>query len=127
MKKTLVSVFALTALVGCAGSYDYYKGGVKYSQEGEDCVYYIGEEGHRFNREISDMDNSKKIVYRNTRCADLYERDNLGQEPRHDRRILVPAAREVTVAQPVQVSAPSCGCATCGQPVLKRRYVIVAQ
>lgn len=137
MKKVLVSVFALTALAGCASYYDYYKGGIRYTQDGEDCVYYAGEYGRNFSSDIAGLDNGKKIVYRNTRCADLYARDNFGAEPRHDRQALVPAAREVSCttcnAQPVQVVAPvqvaapvvEYGCKTCNQPVLKRRYVIV--
>lgn len=119
MKKVLVSVLALSALAACS-SYDYYKGGVRYTQDGEDCIYTMGENGHRFSNDVYDMNNGKKIVYRNTRCSDLYARDNLGQAPRHDRQIIVPAAREVA-------DAPSCGCKTCNQPVLKRRYIIVSQ
>lgn len=132
MKKVLVSVIALTALAGCASYYDYYKGGVRYTQDGEDCVYYAGEYGRNFSKDISGIDNAKKIVYRNTRCVDLYNKDNFGQAPRHDRQVIVPAARELpcgacsTSVQPVVVNAPEYGCKTCGtQPVLKRRYVIM--
>ncbi len=113
MKKMLVSVFALTALAGCGGYFDYYKGGVRYTQDGEDCIYYAGEVGRKMSADVAGMDNTKKIVYRNTRCADLYARDMFGQEARHDRQILVPAAREVTV--------PACGCNSCG---VSRRYII---
>lgn len=119
MKKVLVSVFALAALAACS-SYDYYKGGIQYTQDGEDCIYEMGEQGKHFTNSIYDMNNGKRIVYRNTRCADLYARDNMGQAPRRDRQIIVPAAREVEVA-------PTCGCKMCGQPVLKRRYVITAE
>lgn len=118
MKKALITIFALAGLSGCV-YYDYYKGGVRYTQDGEDCIYYAGEAGNNFSGEISDLNNSKKIVYRNTRCADLYARDNFGQAPRHDRQILVPAAKPCN--------------ACCGQvqpcakqtTVVKRRYVIV--
>lgn len=121
MKKVLVSVFALAALAACGGSYDYYQGGVQYTQDGEDCVYTMGERGRHFNNDIYDMNNGKKIVYRNTRCADLYARDNLGQAPRHDRQAIVPAAKPAP-CNACQAHAPKCG-----EPVLKRRYVIVAQ
>ncbi len=116
MKKMLVSVFALATLTACSGYFDYYKGGVRYTQDGEDCIYYADEVGRKFSSDVAGMDSSKKIVYRNTRCADLYARDNLGQDVRQERQILVPAAREITVQS-------SCGCNSCGVP--SRRYVIV--
>ncbi len=116
MKKMLVSVFALTALVGCGGYFDYYKGGVRYTQDGDDCIYYAGEYGRKFSNDIAGMDMTKKIVYRNTRCADLMSRDTAAQDVRQERQVLTPAARQVTTE--------SCGCNnscnTCG-----RRYVIV--
>ena len=80
----------------------------------------MGEQGKHFTNSIYDMNIGKRIVYRNTRCADLYARDNIGQAPRRERQIIVSAAREVAVA-------PTCGCKMCGQPVLKRRYVIVPE
>ena len=126
MKKVLVSVIALTSLAGCGAYYDYYKGGVRYTQDGQDCIYYAGEYGRNFSRYVSGIDNGKKIVYRNTRCEDLYGIDKFGQAPRHDRQILVPAAQEVPCnscdAKVEQVSCSSCNAA---QPVLKRRYIIV--
>ena len=68
----------------------------------------------------------KKIVYRNTRCEDLYARDTFGQERRQERKILVPAAQEVSCNLcGANVEKVSCGCKTCGQAVLKRRYVIM--
>ena len=45
LKKILMSVIALTSLVGCGAYYDYYKGGVRYTQDGDDCIYYAGEYG----------------------------------------------------------------------------------
>lgn len=117
MKKILVSVIALTALAGCASYYDYYKGGVRYTQDGEDCIYYAGEYGSRYSADIRTLDNSKRIVYRNTRCEDLYARDNFGAAPRRDRQVLAPAAEPAT--------CNSCGCKSCAQPVVRRKYVIV--
>lgn len=125
MKKTLVSVIALTALAGCGVYYDYYKGGVRYTQDGQDCIYYAGEYGRNFSGDIRKLDNGKKIVYRNTRCEDLYAMDNFGQEPRHDRQILVPAAQEVSCNACAQVEKVSCNSCAKSQPVLKRRYIIV--
>ncbi len=117
MKKILVSMIALTALAGCATYYEYYNGGVKYVQDGEDCIYYAGEQGRHYDSEIRDLDSSKKIVYRNTRCADLFARDNSGMVPRPVRQVLTPTA---TVAP-----ARACGCKSCAQP-LARRYFIVS-
>ena len=125
MKKILVSVIALTSLVGCGAYYDYYKGGVRYTQDGRDCVYYVGERGRDFSDAVDGVDSRKKIVYRNTRCEDLYAIDNFGQEPRHDREILVPAAQEVPCNSCAQVEKVSCNSCAKAQPVLKRRYVIV--
>ncbi len=120
MKKVLFSMLVLTALVGCGGYYDYYKGGVRYTQDGQDCIYYAGEQGRNFSSYVDGMNESKKIVYRNTRCEDLYARDTFGQEVQQKRQILVPAAQEV------KVEKASCGCNSCVKPVLKRRYVIVS-
>ncbi len=117
MKKVLVSVFALAALAGCSGYYDYYKGGVRYTQDGEDCIYYAGEYGHNYSRDIHGLDANKKVVYRNTRCADLFERDNAGVIPQPGRKVLTAGAQVAPAA--------TCPCQTCNQPVLKRRYYIV--
>ena len=110
MKKVLVSVVALAALAGCA--YDYYRGGVRYVQDGDDCIYYAGEYGSRYTSDIRGLNTDKRVVYRNTSCADLFARDNGGVAPRPTRAVLTRAA------QPAQ---SSCGCSTCGA----KRYVIV--
>ena len=125
MKKVLVSVIALTSLAGCGAYYDYYKGGVRYTQDGQDCIYYAGEYGRNFSRYVGGLDNAKKIVYRNTRCEDLYAMDMFGQAPRQDRQILVPAAQEVPCNACSQVEKVSCNSCEKSQPVLKRRYIIV--
>lgn len=98
MKKILVSVLAVAALTGCAGYYDYYKSGVRYTQDGEDCVFYSAERGRYFNDEIRSLDADKRVVYKNVKCETLYARDMMGQAPRHDRKIVVSAAKK------------SCGC-----------------
>lgn len=120
MKKGLIAVISLVALAGCGDYYDYYTGGIRYTQDGPDCIYYAGENGNHYSSDIRSLNNNKKIVYRNTRCADLYARDNFGNAPRADRQILAPAA------QPVY--APSCGCNSCAmpKPVSRRKYVVVS-
>jgi hypothetical protein len=120
MKNILISILGLLALASCSSYYDYYKGGVRYTQEGSDCVYYAGEHGRKFSSDVRDMDKSKKIVYRDTLCASLFKKDTAGQPIRPERQILTTAAMET--------SCGSCGCNGCGMqaaPVLKRRYVIV--
>lgn len=125
MKKMLVSAIALSALAGCGGYYDYYKGGVRYTQSGQDCIYYAGERGRNLSSYVDGLDNSKKIVYRNTSCEDLYARDMFGQKPRNDRQILISAPQDVPCGGETKVEKVSCGYKTCGQAVLKRRYVIM--
>lgn len=118
MKKILVSVIALTSLVGCGAYYDYYKGGVRYTQDGRDCVYYVGERGRDFSDAVDGVDSRKKIVYRNTRCEDLYARDTFGVAPREPRQVLAPAAEKA------QCKSCNAKCDKCTQPMLVRRYII---
>lgn len=117
MKKVLVSVVALVALAGCSSYYEYYKGGVQYTQDGEDCIYYAAQQGRHYSSDIRDLDANKKIVYRNTRCSDLFARDNMGDAPRPTRQVLTTN---------VAPSAPSCGCKTCNVQPISRRYYIVS-
>ncbi len=136
MKKFL-TLIALVALAGCASYYDYYKGGVRYTQDGEDCIYYSGEYARHYSREVNAADLDKKIVYRNTRCADLYARDIAGQEPRQERRVLTPAAEVSYVEEPVvetprqivvkpmPVVKKSCNC--CSKKKTTKQYVIVSE
>lgn len=112
MKKTLVALFGLVVLGGCAGYYDYYKGGVRYTQDGEDCVFYSAERGRRYSDDIRSLNTDKKIVYRNTNCRDLYVRDTANVAPRNARQVLSPAADDVDVK-------PTCN------KVVKKRYVFV--
>ena len=118
MKKILVSLIALVGLAGCGAYYDYYKGGVRYTQDGQDCIYYAGEYANNFSKYVGGMDESKKIVYRNTRCEDLYARDTFGAAPRAPRQVLAPVAEKA--------SCNSCNakCDSCAKPVLVRRYVV---
>ena len=111
MKKILVSIVALSALAGCA--YDYYRGGVRYVQDGEDCVFYYGEYGSHYSNEIRELDTDKRVVYRNTSCAAIFARDNGGIVPSPKRAVLTRAA------QP----APACGCDKCAAK--SQHYVFV--
>lgn len=93
MKKSLVALLGLVLLAGCSTYYDYYKGGVRYTQDGDDCVFYSAERGRRYSDDIRSLDSDKKIVYRNTMCRDLYVRDNQGVVSRTERQILTPVVR----------------------------------
>lgn len=128
MKKVILSMIAVAALAGCA-SYDYYEGGIRYTQDGADCIYYAGEYGTRFSNQIRDFDRNKRIVYRNTRCEDLYARDTAGMAVRNERHVLAPAAVQPVVATTcnacnAQVQKTSCGCNN-AQPIVGRKYVFV--
>ena len=112
MKKTLFVLFGLMLLGGCAGYYDYYKGGVRYTQDGDDCVFYSVERGRRYSDDIKSLDDDKKIVYRNTNCRDLYVRDTANLASYNARHILAPAADDVAVKT------------TCNKNV-KKKYVFV--
>lgn len=119
MKKTVLSMLALALVAGCSG-YDYYNTDVRYRQKGDDCVYYYTEDGQRFNNDVRSLKDAKKIVYRNTKCADLYESDVFNTE-RNDRKAIVPAYTE-------QKGEKKCGCSKCGKKqVLKSRYIIVPE
>ena len=118
MNKVVLSMLGLTLIAGCSG-YDYYKTNLRYRQDGKDCIYYYNEKGKQFNEDIRTLKDAKKIVYRNTRCEDLYNDDTFGFE-RNDRKAIVPVFTE----EPQTKS--TCGCARCGKKqVLKNRYIIV--
>ena len=116
MKKTLLAVFGLVVLTGCAGYYDYYKGDVRYTQDGEDCIFYAAERGRHYSEDIRKLDTDKKIVYRNTMCRDLYVRDNMGVASTNARQILAPATTVVA-------DAPKCN--KCNKCATKKKYVFV--
>ncbi len=110
MKKTLFALLGLAVLSGCSSYYDYYKGGVRYTQDGDDCIFYSAERGRHYSEDIRSLDSDKKIVYRNTMCHDLYLRDNFGQPQRTERQILTPVAKKE--------------CNTCNK-CAKKKYVFV--
>ncbi len=121
MKKFTLSLLGLVALAACSG-YDYYETNVRYYQDGADCIYYYNENGERFSNDIRDLEDTKKIVYKNTICEHLYNRDTFGYAERNDRKAIVP----VSVEEKAPVS--TCGCNKCGKKqVLRNRYVIVTE
>ena len=122
MKKVILSVFGLALVAGCSG-YDYYETDVRYRQDGNDCIYYYTEDGDKFNNEIRSLKDSKKIVYRNTSCADLYGNDTYGYDKR-TRNAILPA--RVEDEMPAAASTSKCGCQACAKKqTLKNRYIIV--
>lgn len=119
MKKFLISFVGLALLAGCT-YYDYYKAGVRYTQDGDDCIYYVAESGRDYTSRIDGLDNNEKIVYRNTKCADLYARDNDGRIPARQNAVFVPSTTYVDGSY--DNAYPSCGCKKCGAPA---KYVLV--
>lgn len=91
MKKILSFMIVAGVITGCS-YYDYYESGVRYSQEGENCVYRSNEYAENYSENIKGIDDDKRVIYRNTRCEDLFVRDNGGRIERNDRRALVPTA-----------------------------------
>lgn len=108
MKKTLFALIAFALTVGCS-SYEYYRGDVRYVQDGTDCVFTSVEQGDHYSDEIRTLDIDKEIVYRHTKCRDLYHRDNIGQKQRTERHVLKP------------VDKKDCGC----KKNAKKTYVFV--
>ena len=134
MKKFLISVVALAGLAGCT-YYDYYKGGVRYTQDGADCVYYSGEYARHYSYDINGIDGEKRIVYRNTRCEDLFARDNAGRTERNDRRVLVPASvanrkpkpAPKPVVAPKPVEKPCCECTSAELVPVSRQFFALTE
>ena len=93
MKKTLFALIAFVFTVGCS-SYEYYRGDVRYVQDEEDCIFTSFEHGNRYSDEIRTLDIDKEIVYRKTKCRDLYYRDNMGQVARTERHVLKPVEKK---------------------------------
>ncbi|MBO7508840.1 MAG: hypothetical protein J6T57_01000 [Alphaproteobacteria bacterium] len=118
MKKLLMSIVAIAALAGCT-YYDYYKGDVRYTQDGNDCIYYADEYARNYSDSIRGIDGEDRIVYKNTKCADLFLRDNAGRTPRSTRMIVTPATTH---------TASNCtkcgGCNSEMVPVTRRFYTL---
>ncbi|MBP5485523.1 MAG: hypothetical protein J6Y07_02340 [Alphaproteobacteria bacterium] len=114
MQKILSFMIVAGVITGCS-YYDYYKGGVRYAQEGENCVYYSNESSEQFSEKIGEFDDENRIVYSNTRCEDLFARDNAARMDRNNRHILVPASVANRKPKPASVVAkpaakPCCDC-----------------
>ena len=119
MKKIVLSVLGLSLVAACS-SYDYYKGDVRYRQEGKDCVYYYAENGKKFNEDIRSLKDAKQIVYANTQCSDLYLNDTFDYE-RNDRKAIVPVYVE-------SKNSSKCNCSKSSKKrVVKNRYIIVPE
>ncbi len=120
MKKIITCLFLTGTLVGCT-HYDYYQGGVRYTQDGIDCVYREGEDGTRFNNDVESFDSGKKIVYRETLCKDLYAKDAANKKIDERKVLAAPVRLEVskpetaTVVRRVYV-----------KPVTTRRFIVAA-
>ena len=117
MKKLLMSVVAMGVLAGCT-YYDYYKGNVRYTQDGEDCVYYADEYARNYSDSIRGIDGNDRIVYKKTKCADLFARDNAGRTPRNNRVVVAPVATDSVS------TCPKCGCNADKFSVTRRFYSI---
>jgi len=107
MKNIFVYVLCFFILSGCT-YYDYYKGDVQYTQDGEDCVYSSFEKGREINADIRSLDAGQKIIYRNIKCANLYDFD----------------VNKDFIEQK-KVSDNACNKGT--NLILKRRYIIIPQ
>lgn len=124
MKKLLVSVIAAAGLAGCT-YYDYYKGDVRYTQDGKDCIYRADEYARHFSPDIKGIDDSKRIVYRNTRCEDLFGRDNPSRVTRNERQFLAPVAEPVKVAEPIVKTTRVVNSCPCNADIVTRRYYTI--
>lgn len=118
MNKIFISIVASAAIAGCT-YYDYYKGGVRYTQDGKDCVYYSDEYARHYSANIDGIDGNNRIVYKNTKCEDLFARDHAGRTERADRKIIVPAMTEEVKS----ASVADCGCCRM-EPISRRFYTI---
>ena len=122
MKKLLVYTIAMAGLAGCT-YYDYYKGGVRYTQDGKDCIYYSDEYARHYSDSVDGIDGNNRIVYKNTKCSDLFARDHAGRTERADRKVIVPAATEVAT-KPAKIA--DCGCCR-AEPISRRFYTITGK
>ena len=116
MKKTLFALLAFAGLAACS-SYDYYQGNIRYVQDGEDCIFYATESGARYSDDIRDVNTDKEVVYRNTFCRDLYQRDTAGVASRTERQILTSVAD-------VKAEQSKCQNACC-KTIKTKKYVFV--
>lgn len=121
MNKLLISMAALTVFAGCT-YYDYYKGGIRYTQDGKDCIYYADEYARHYSDAVGGLDGSNRIVYKNTRCEDLYALDNAARFARNDRKVLVKASEVESVKCSSKVGATDTVA-----PISRRFYTLTAK
>lgn len=135
MQKILSFMIVAGMITGCS-YYDYYRGGVRYVQRGDNCVYYSEESSEeQFSEKVEEFDDENRIVYKNTRCEDLFARDNAGRMDRNKRHVLAPAmvaskkTKPVAVAKPVVKSAekPCCECKAELVPVSGQFFALTAK
>ena len=106
MQKILSFMIVAGVITGCS-YYDYYRGGVRYVQRGDNCVYYSEESSEeQFSEKVEEFDDENRIVYKNTRCEDLFARDNAGRMDRNKRHVLAPATVANRKPKPVAVAKP---------------------
>jgi len=131
MQKILSFMIVAGVITGCS-YYDYYRGGVRYVQRGDNCVYYSEESSEeQFSEKVEEFDDENRIVYKNTRCEDLFARDNAGRMDRNKRHVLAPAtvvskkAKPVAVTKPVE--KPCCECKAELVPVSGQFFALTAK
>ncbi len=131
MQKILSFMIVAGVITGCS-YYDYYRGGVRYVQRGDNCVYYSEESSEeQFSEKVEEFDDENRIVYKNTRCEDLFARDNAGRMDRNKRHVLAPAMvanrkpKPVAVAKPVE--KPCCECKAELVPVSGQFFALTAK
>jgi hypothetical protein len=93
MKKALLTAGMLAFVTGCC-RYDYYDGNVRYTQSGTDCIYTFEQNANRYTSRYNSLEESKSVVYRDTICSQLFEKNMAA--PKYD----VPA-QKVAVAETV--------------------------
>jgi hypothetical protein len=114
MKKIIFVFVAAFALVACSSRQVLYKGNVKLTQDGKDCVLELARNGDFADRAF---DKRQKIVHRNTKCADIIgqcessncaparprvsESDQLSKQPQVAQP--APAPQPTVVIVPVRV------------------------
>ena len=131
MQKILSFMIVAGVITGCS-YYDYYRGGVRYVQRGDNCVYYSEESSEeQFSEKVEEFDDENRIVYKNTRCEDLFARDNAGRMDRNKRHVLAPATvanrkpKPVAVTKPVE--KPCCECQAELVPVSGQFFALTAK
>lgn len=134
MKKILSFLIVGGVLVGCS-SYNYYKGNVRYVQDGDNCIYYTSERAKHYSDAVERFNDDNRIIYSNTRCEDLFARDNAGRTERNGRRVLVPASvanrkpkpAPKPVVAPKPVEKPCCECTSAELVPVSRQFFALTE